>query len=220
VLHLESGVETDFLGEHDEGPDRGPCCRAGGQPGVDIALCALVDGSVVGVPELAEEPGGLGDLLFRRVDWCLEARGRSPHGADATEMVPGCELFDWLRDLGWQRFQLGGDPLLESGKVRVAWWQEIGLHEERPKVVDFAPTIVVIEAVVGQGSGAGRQGSEECSNGERFQTKMLSGRCALQSAATSVVIASGSAAPSSRMSARSSCRAQRAHMPRRWNRPS
>jgi hypothetical protein len=79
-------------------------------------------------------------------------------------MVPGWELFDWLRDLGWQRFQLVGDPLLESGKVRVAWWKEIGLHEERPKVVDFAPTIVVVEAVVGQGSGAGRQGSEECSN--------------------------------------------------------
>lgn len=79
-------------------------------------------------------------------------------------MVPGCELLDWLRDLGWQRFQLGGDPLLESGQVRAAWSQEIGLHEDGPKVVDFPPTVVVVEAVVGQGSGAAREGFEECSN--------------------------------------------------------
>lgn len=62
-------------------------------------------------------------VISRFAAWTGARRlGAGAHGADATEMVPGCELFDWLRDLGWQRFQLVGDPLLESGKVRVAWW--------------------------------------------------------------------------------------------------
>ena len=109
MLDSNLGVEPGLFGDNEEGADRSPGGRAGGEPFVDVGLGAARGGALVGLVEPGQELDGLGDLLLGRVH--RSPGGSGGLGADSAEVVPAGEVLDRLADLVGEAIELGVDPL-------------------------------------------------------------------------------------------------------------